>query len=286
MKHTDVARFALDDLLYDLYGQELDLSQKELRHQLERKFNKLCSCGHIINVNGNLIKVRCSNASCQRCGNKFAKAQAAKMYKACGSDNHDDYMMVTCIIGLSDNINDMFPTFDRFRKKVRTAIKRRREGKKSIALEYQKVAIAGTLEIDMFDMKRFDELGNDKKEQYMEHFGFKLDTLQDNIWVCTFHGVVHVSTLNEDTIISIFRKASPYVHLDKLHRDKPVWESLENIVGYSAKVGFSTTYSNLQKYSWYLEDIKKYTEYTSLFSRGRMAMKFFLGPPKEKRAKI
>lgn len=275
---------AYDDVIDSLAGngraERLHGYERAVRHR-----SKYESCGRVlISPCGNEIKHWCRRPVCPTCATYWGRKLGRALVSACRNDDPDDYRMVTLILDVVSMPDDGFDRLKTLRRSIGNALDYRRRAVGVDQAGWRAFGLAGTLELDCFEADDFAHLGSDKRAQYRA-LGYVPERAHGSQWVATVHAVVHVGTLGRDAVRTFFENVAPVVHVQGLHDDKNLVDNAERIVGYAAKVRFTTTLANGVTRLWSPEAVTGYVDATMRCSHGRQGFKFAIHPKKERKKK-
>lgn len=203
-------------------------------------YRRLVACGSPGFTNtGKLFWNRCSSALCAKCSWAWSLKQAQNLITCFPDSVNEDFVFITVGIGLTHDINEIFPMFDKLRSSVRNDANNLRDRKKIEFLPWHNFGLAGALEIDHFKASDFMFLGSRKREQYEKQFGYVRDkTKSDDVWVATGHFVCHRGNLTDSDIDKLFDKHVKFCHFTELHKDNSRDFNIRKMLKYASKVQF------------------------------------------------
>lgn len=250
---------------------------------ITRQRGKYESCGRQLAVNGTEVTYWCRQPPCPTCSKHHARQMARSFVNKYPESSCDEFRMVTLIIGVSPDLNEMFERFRQARTALHKAVDYRRRASGIDQAAWAAFGVVGSLEIDCFVAGDFKKLGTTKQQQYRD-LGFDPQSVCDTapIWIATTHAMVHVGDLGRDAMTALFQSVAPVVHVEKLREGQTVQEAAEAIVGYASKVSFKTSWDFGQTNLWPLDAIKSYLLTTMQQSRGRQGFRFLVNPKKRK----
>lgn len=283
MRRNDVKELVLqayDELIDDFRspypGQQHPYYLKLVHHR--RKF---VACGvPFITPGGHEIFHWCRRPVCPTCANDWGRKLGQSLVRACPDAQKNEFRMVTLVLGITPDLDTAFDHFRDVRGTLRNATDHRRRTRSPDRAGWHQFAIAGAMEIDHFEGEDYRLLGTEKQEQ-LRGLGFRPGTVGRQ-WVVTFHGVVHLGGLGENTVKALFESVAPVVHMKELHPEQTLMKAAEEITGYAAKVTVETRLSHGGVRVWSLSAIKEYILSSARCSHGRQGFKLVIKPKKIK----
>lgn len=275
---------AYDNIVDDLAGngraERLHGYERAVRHR-----SKYESCGRILtSPYGSEIKHWCRRPVCPTCATYWGRKLGRALVAACRNDDPNGYRMLTLILDVVSMPDDGFDRLKALRRSIGNALDYRRRAVGADQAGWRGFALAGTLELDCFEADDFAHLGSDKRAQYRA-LGYVPERAHGSQWVATIHAVVHVGTLGQDAVRTFFENVAPVVHVQDLHDDKDLVDNAERIVGYAAKVQFTTTLADGLTKSWSPEAVASYVDATMRCSHGRQGFKLAIHPKQTRKKK-
>ena len=238
-------------------------------------YNKLYNCGNPrLNKTGKVFYPKCSSAICPTCSLAWSKLQANALIRCFPDSKNEDFVFMTVGIGLTHDIDEVFPMFNKFRTCVKNDAYNLRDRKGEEYRCWDQFGVAGTLQIDHFRASEFHLLGTEKQKQYIEKYNYVEDNNKpDDVWVVTGHFVVHRGNIASDDINTLIDNHSKWIYPKDLWfwRDRDM--NIRKILEYSSRVQFGDTMAkDIPKY-WNNDTIRVYA-YAMLNASGRNKFKF------------
>ncbi|MGI3901389.1 MAG: hypothetical protein ACRYGP_22175 [Janthinobacterium lividum] len=250
-----------------------------VRDPVRAFYKSFKGCGQSCKTRSGIGFRSCNKAVCYVCSKRWAKNQTRR-YVAEFQEHelvHDQFRMITLGIGMYETVEECFSAFAAFRDKVRSSLDRKRTRKKasSKAEAWKQFTIIGSLEIDLFRLDQFDDLGSEKKDSYTIEYGFDKSTWKsDSIWVVTFHGIVYLGEITEEDVSKFLQPYTKRVHFKHISVRGSLGEEIQNVLGYSSKTLYEIKLKDGKPYPWHPDNIKEYVVAASKL-RGRQPFKFY-----------
>lgn len=236
--------------------------------------NKLGKCGQHGHWAWN--EWRCGSPACFGCSRRYAGREARKIVSALPGASNSDLSMVTIMIGIADDVDEIGDCWAKFKSDIRNKFNSLRRSDRS----WGSVSLTGWLEADPISFDDFALLGSNQIGMLASLNTPRWRSDGKPAWVAHIHAVAAHRGLDSEHVRTGLASRWPgerQVHVKPFQMGKCVSDNVMSVVRYSTKIR-SGRWVRGSLDTWPPPWLAEYYAWADWYSRGWQSLRLRINP--------